>query len=206
MLLTISLTFPFQATEDLVYKELEKEGKLSSIVKKATKQKDLVEEARTVAEKSIRRASKHQSACAGRDSRTSNELAVDCDSVTPGAGVDKKKLEYCMQQTDSETVQSNIKKAFMVGNLRTGCALLSLATNPMLISIHDCMCGPSRGGLGSGEQGEHMGDVADQLSGAHQSVSGTSETHATKTLSDMPQKRFLRFRSTGEHLVGQGKI
>ena len=45
MLLTISLTFPFQATEDLVYKELEKEGKLSSIVKKATKQKDLVEEA-----------------------------------------------------------------------------------------------------------------------------------------------------------------
>jgi hypothetical protein len=177
-----------------VYKELEKEGKLGTIVKKATKQKELVEEARAVAETSVRRASKRQSACAGNE----DAKAVDCDAVKPGAGVDKKKLEFCMQQTDSETVRGNIQKAFMVGNLRTGCALLSLATNPMLRAIHDCMCGPANGAGGGGAQGENMGAVAEQLSGA-----GSANDAPTKTLSDVAPKRFLRFRATGAQLVGQ---
>ena len=194
----------FQATEDLVYKELAKEGKLGSVVKKATKQKELVEEARAVAEKSVQKASKRQSACAGN----SGGEVVDCETVKPGAGVDKSKLEFCLQQTDSETVKDNIHKAFMVGNLRTGCALLSLATNPMLRSIHDCMCGSANGVVGAGPEGENMGAVADQLS-AVDSASGDA-VHAasaqTKTLSDIAPKRFLRFRQTGAQLVGQKKM
>ena len=54
------------------------------------------------------------------------------------------------------------------------------------------------GAGGGGAQGENMGAVAEQLSGA-----GSANDAPTKTLSDVAPKRFLRFRATGAQLVGQ---
>ena len=57
---------------------------------------------------------------------------------------------------------------------------------------------PDCGAGGGGAQGENMGAVAEQLSGA-----GSANDAPTKTLSDVAPKRFLRFRATGAQLVGQ---
>ena len=105
-----------------------------------------------------------------------------------------------MEMSDSDTVRTNIRKAFEVGNLKTGCALLSLATNSVLKGIHDCMCGGSSGGAAAAkfkaqedqDNGAAVSDVAHQLSSP------------TKTLSDVGTKRrFLRLKETSAHLVGQ---
>ena len=168
-------------------------------MKRATKEKDLVEEARTLAENSVRKMSQRKSAC------TNEGPQVDCEDVKPGAGVDSSKLDFCMKQTDSDIVKSNIIKAFKVGNLRTGCALLSLATNPMLRAIHDCMCGPTTGGAANDSQGENVGAVADQLQNSKNDEAASKQGNV-KTLTDSSTKRFLRLRATRAQLLRSANL
>ena len=104
--------------------------------------KEMVQKSLATAEHQVKKATKCK-----------QDNGVDCDDVAPGAGVDQSKLDYCMELSDSDTVRTNIRKAFEVGNLRTGCALLSLATNSVLKSIHDCMCGGGGSGGGGGGDG-----------------------------------------------------
>lgn len=189
-----------KATEDIVYHELQKDGKLKSVLKEANEGeegKSMVQKTLATAEHQVAKAVK-KSKCK-HDSGALGEPPIDCDEVAPGAGVDKSKLDYCMEMSDSDTVRTNIRKAFEVGNLKTGCALLSLATNSVLKGIHDCMCGGSSGGAAAKlkaqedqDNGAAVNDVAHQLSSP------------TKTLSDVGTKRrFLRLKETSAHLVGQ---
>lgn len=188
-----------KATEDIVYHELQKEGKLKSVLKEANADeggKVMVQKTLASAEHQVAKQAK-KSKCK-HDSGGDGGPPVDCDEVAPGAGVDKSKLDYCMEMSDSETVRTNIRKAFEVGNLKTGCALLSLATNSVLKGIHDCMCGGSSGAAAKlkaqedQDNGAAVSDVANQLSSP------------TKTLSDVGTKRrFLRLKETSVHLVGQ---
>ena len=150
--------------------------------------KEMVQKSLAAAEHQVKKATKCK-----------QDNGVDCDDVAPGAGVDQSKLDYCMELSDSDTVRTNIRKAFEVGNLRTGCALLSLATNSVLKSIHDCMCGSGGGGGGGGGGGANQdnGDAVNAV--AHQLV---NPKVPEKTLSDVPARR-LRFKETNVQLVGQ---
>ena len=149
--------------------------------------KEMVQKSLATAEHQVKKATKCK-----------QDNGVDCDDVAPGAGVDQSKLDYCMELSDSDTVRTNIRKAFEVGNLRTGCALLSLATNSVLKSIHDCMCGSSGGGGGGGGgANQDNGDAVNAV--AHQLV---NPKVPEKTLSDVPARR-LRFKETNVQLVGQ---
>ena len=88
---------------------------------------------------------------------------VDCKSVAGGAGVDMNKLEGCLSKATSEVVKNNLRKAFTVGNLHSGCALLSLASNSMLKDIHECMCSGGSGGHGSGGIVGESGKMANAM-------------------------------------------
>ena len=174
-----------KATEDIVYNELKKEGKLKNVLKDAKEEggKSNIQETLKKAEDDVH---KH------KNCKQENN-GVDCDDVKPGAGVDQSKLDYCMDMSDSDTVRANIRKAFEVGSLKTGCALLSLATNAVLRNIHDCMC-EGKGGPHPDDNGQAVNDVATQLAAPD------------KVLSDVPgQRRFLRFKETKAMLVGQKK-
>ena len=179
-----------------MYEELQKEGKLESLVRKVTKAPEA---------KKVLRTAEHE---VKKKKGCNDEGATDCDEVAPGAGVDQNKLDFCMEQTDSDTVRANIRKAFEVGNLRTGCALLSLATNSVLKGIHDCMCG-SGAGAGGGDNANAVGAVASQLAGGDAGAgsgagAGGGSQGPSKVLTDVAvQRRFLRFRSTSETLRKQ---
>ena len=184
-----------KATEEIVVEELQKEGKLKEVLKDAksdAKGKEMIQKSLATAEHQVQKVSKCK-----------QENGVDCDDVAPGAGVDQSKLDYCMEMSDSDTVRTNLRKAFEVGNLKTGCALLSLATNSVLKSIHDCMCGGSSGGGSKSpaqmekekDNGAAVNDVAQQL---------VNNKIPTKTLSDVGNTfRRLRFKETDARLVGQ---
>ena len=86
---------------------------------------------------------------------------VDCKSVVGGAGVDMNKLRGAHQKLLARLSKSNLRKAFTETYiLETSIldALLSLASNPMLKDIHECMCSGGSGGNGSvgivGESGK----------------------------------------------------
>ena len=58
-------------------------------------------------------------------------------------------------------MKGNLRKAFTVGNLHSGCALLSLASNAMLKDVHECMCnsGGNSGGGGAAHESTRMVDA-----------------------------------------------
>ena len=81
-------------------------------------------------------------------------LAARCAKTKPGFGVDPVELDKCLSGIESETIKANIRKAFNLGNIHTGCAMLSLASNPLLRAVHTCLCStnpnvaaPAAGGL-----------------------------------------------------------
>merc|ERR1711871_322783 len=159
------------AVEKLLYHEMEKEGSLSSTLKKAMSSgsgREVAATAMTTAKRQMRKQTQLQQHKCGEP----GDDGADCEKVKPGAGVDKAKLDSCLPISDSDAVKSNIRKAFEVGNLRTGCALLSLATNAVLQSIHDCMCGATTSGEGT--NGANLAAVAGTM----------------KTLTDVPLQRF----------------
>ena len=67
-------------------------------------------------------------------------MAAKCAKTKPGFGVDPLNLDKCLSGIASETIKANIRKAFNLGNIHTGCAMLSLASNPLLRAVHTCMC------------------------------------------------------------------
>lgn len=180
-----------KATEDIVYNELKKEGKLNSVLKDAKKEESTT--ATTTIQQTLEKAEKE----VHKHTKCKQENGVACDDVKAGAGVDQSKLDYCMGMSDSDTVRTNIRKAFQVGSLKTGCALLSLATNAVLKNIHDCMCG------GSASKAAMQKSQENQDNGAAISAVANQLSPPTKTLSDVPKRRFLRFKETKAQLVGQ---
>lgn len=82
-------------------------------------------------------------AAAGKGNKASAAGAPslsECAKLSQQPKMPTEKLEACLKDTGSEAVAENLKRAFSVGNMATGCALLSLASNPMLQRIHTCAC------------------------------------------------------------------
>jgi hypothetical protein len=137
--------------QEIVYNNLQKSGNLNKALREASKQR--VENpavaghvAQIVNAAKVSAKVEEKAAAGGCENKE-----VDCKSVAGGAGVDTEKLERCLSKANSEVVKGNLRKAFTVGNLHSGCALLSLASNTMLKDIHECMCNSaSSGGNGSG--------------------------------------------------------
>ena len=147
--------------QEIVYNNLQKSGSLNQALREASKQRvsnpavaghvsQMVNEAKAAA-----KVEDKGGACANKE--------VDCKSVAGGAGVDMNKLEGCLSKATSEVVKNNLRKAFTVGNLHSGCALLSLASNSMLKDIHECMCSGGSGGHGSGGIVGESGKMANAM-------------------------------------------
>mmetsp|Transcript_3902 Transcript_3902/g.12382 ORF Transcript_3902/g.12382 Transcript_3902/m.12382 type:complete len:1071 (+) Transcript_3902:67-3279(+) len=51
-----------------------------------------------------------------------------------------KTVEKCLDLVESESVKSNLRKAFADGHAANGCSLLSLASNELLRDVHKCLC------------------------------------------------------------------
>ena len=138
-----------QIAQNIVYDNLESQGQLDTKLREAVKDRNSKPQVSGKVAQMVNAGKAaiqaEQKAIAGASAGGGCPKDVDCKEHAGGAGVDMKKLENCLGRSDSEVVKANLRKAFTTGNLQTGCALLSLASNPMLQEIHGCMCtnGPS---------------------------------------------------------------
>lgn len=97
-------------------------------------------------------AAKGSAAGTKQDGSDSGSIA-DCAKLSQQPKMPVEKLDACLKDTGSEAVAENLRRAFSVGNMATGCALLSLASNPMLQRIHTCACGSGASPVRSGASG-----------------------------------------------------
>lgn len=160
-----------QVAQNIVYNNLQKEGSLDQALREAARERKTnpaVAGAVAQAVNSGKAALKSTIAQIADDGKSSGcDKGVDCKESAGGYGVDMQKLENCLARSNSEVVKANLRKAFTTGNLKTGCALLSLASNSILRDIHGCMCSSSggedsrkKGGSGPKDESMRMANAA----------------------------------------------
>ena len=139
-------------SQQLVYDSIKSSGALKGAVEALKKRLGPEAFSRRVAEVTQQVKSKvtKEDKCEG----VGKPLAARCAKTKPGFGVDPVELDKCLSGIESETIKANIRKAFNLGNIHTGCAMLSLASNPLLRAVHTCLCStnpnvaaPAAGGL-----------------------------------------------------------
>ena len=64
----------------------------------------------------------------------------ECDKLNKAEKVSSDLLNKCLNDVNSEAIRANLRRAFQAGTKATGCALLSLASNPLLQQTHKCVC------------------------------------------------------------------
>lgn len=64
----------------------------------------------------------------------------NCDKLNKAEKVSPDLLNKCLNDVNSEAIRANLRRAFQAGTKATGCALLSLASNPLLQQTHKCVC------------------------------------------------------------------
>ena len=64
----------------------------------------------------------------------------NCDKLNKAEKVNSDLLNKCLKNVNSDAIRANLRRAFQAGTKATGCALLSLASNPLLQETHKCVC------------------------------------------------------------------
>lgn len=136
-------------SQKLVYDSIKGSGFLKNAIEALKKKLGPAEFAKHVYEatQEVKQKQQREDKCDGLTS----PLAARCAKTKPGFGVDPVELDKCLSGIDSESIKANIRKAFNLGNIHTGCAMLSLASNPLLRAVHTCLCSSNPNVAGSGD-------------------------------------------------------